>query len=322
LISRQILNNNDELIIGKTRVRFFDAANPKSAIQAEPADVIDIREVDSSNDPIEQTEYNEIDEPAAHRVEAAMSDTGSPLPNEQYHDDGLDEILGDDDDNPSRAPLAGGLAAAGAVGAAAVASSARSSNEAADSESMFEALADDLSHRDNATHAHTNSANDNAQSLRANSLDDSSQMSLSDRAKVALGRDASHAGVPAAEQTNQVESRSENHEQPVDLAARRKVKKNGATIQIKNGAKSGHIIPIDKPVTTLGRPGIQIAAIMRKPDGYFLMHIESNDSVDRPTLNNDFIGDEPMLLHPGDELNVAGINVEFDLVSQQVSTSV
>ena len=52
------------------------------------------------------------------------------------------------------------------------------------------------------------------------------------------------------------------------------------------------------------------------------MHIESNDSVDRPTLNNDFIGDEPMLLHPGDELNVAGINVEFDLVSQQVSTSV
>lgn len=87
----------------------------------------------------------------------------------------------------------------------------------------------------------------------------------------------------------------------------------GAVIEIKNGAKSGQILPIDKPVTTLGRPGIQIAAIMRKPDGYFLMHIESDDSVDRPTLNKDAIGDEPVLLHSGDELNVAGIDVEFML---------
>lgn len=87
----------------------------------------------------------------------------------------------------------------------------------------------------------------------------------------------------------------------------------GAVIEIKNGAKSGQILPIDKPVTTLGRPGIQIAAIMRKPDGYFLMHIESDDSVDRPTLNADSIGDEPVLLHSGDELNVAGIDVEFML---------
>jgi len=87
----------------------------------------------------------------------------------------------------------------------------------------------------------------------------------------------------------------------------------GAVIEIKNGAKSGQILPIDKPVTTLGRPGIQIAAIMRKPDGYFLMHIESDDSVERPTLNRDSIGDEPVLLHSGDELNVAGIDVEFML---------
>ncbi|MFK7892480.1 MAG: FHA domain-containing protein [Granulosicoccus sp.] len=87
----------------------------------------------------------------------------------------------------------------------------------------------------------------------------------------------------------------------------------GAVIEIKNGAKSGQILPIDKPVTTLGRPGIQIAAIMRKPDGYFLMHIESDESVERPTLNRDAIGDEPVLLHSGDELNVAGIDVEFML---------
>ena len=87
----------------------------------------------------------------------------------------------------------------------------------------------------------------------------------------------------------------------------------GAVIEIKNGAKSGQILPIDKPVTTLGRPGIQIAAIMRKPDGYFIMHIESDEKVEKPMLNSDTIGDEPMLLHSGDALKVAGIEVEFML---------
>jgi len=87
----------------------------------------------------------------------------------------------------------------------------------------------------------------------------------------------------------------------------------GAVIEIKNGAKSGQILPIDKPVTTLGRPGIQIAAIMRKPDGYFLMHIESSNETNPPTLNRDSIGDEPVLLHSGDALTVAGIDVEFML---------
>lgn len=87
----------------------------------------------------------------------------------------------------------------------------------------------------------------------------------------------------------------------------------GAVIEIKNGIKSGQILPIDKPVTTLGRPGIQIAAIMRKPDGYFLMHIESDGDIEKPMLNSDAVGDEPMLLHSGDKLTVAGIAVEFML---------
>ena len=100
---------------------------------------------------------------------------------------------------------------------------------------------------------------------------------------------------------------------PASTPSSSPMKTTGAVIEIQNGAKSGQILPIDKPVTTLGRPGIQIAAIMRKPDGYFLMHIESDDSVDMPTLNRDTIGDEPVMLQSGDRLNVAGIDVEFML---------
>ncbi len=86
-----------------------------------------------------------------------------------------------------------------------------------------------------------------------------------------------------------------------------------AALEIRNGAKSGQTLEIDKPVTTLGRPGIQIAAIMRKPDGYFLMHVESDESTDRPTLNDDAIGDDPVPLRSGDELRVAGVDVQFTL---------
>ena len=88
---------------------------------------------------------------------------------------------------------------------------------------------------------------------------------------------------------------------------------SSAVIEIKTGAKSGQVLPIDKPVTTLGRPGIQIAAIMKKPDVYFLMHIESDENVGPPQLNNSSIGDEPVLLQSGDALNVAGIDVQFML---------
>lgn len=313
LISRQILNNNDELVIGKTRVRFHGIADQKPVIQAEPAEVIDIRDAEPATDFSEP----EFDAP----------NTNTPTPSTPEVNAAVDELF-NDDQPASKSSIGGtvngiGGAAAGAAaaGAASIAASNRSPADASpDSESMFEALADDLSDRDN---EYPQASAADANSELADAMDDSSQLSISERAKAALGRNAQSAANPAVNPaTNNPETAAAAGAEPVDLDARRKGKNNGATIEIKNGAKSGHVIPIDKPVTTLGRPGIQIAAIMRKPDGYFLMHIESNDSVDRPTLNNDFIGDEPMLLHPGDELNVAGINVEFDFVSQQVTSTV
>ncbi len=340
LISRQILNNNDELIIGKTRVRYYNSANQKTAIQAEPAEVIDIRDADAAKDhanaPSKELESAEhtpaaepmLDEPNAHTLAAesfdahssAIDSSATDAPahtseNRQVADAESFQHDAPESDTSNRvaSSAAGGVAAAGA---AAIAANQLSDSKASSSESLFEALADDLSERDTPLAQQP-------ENFSPDALDDSSEMSLSDRARAAMGRDAAPASThaAAAPQASASADTDAPVDSPVDLGARRKVKGNGATIEIKNGAKSGHVIPIDKPVTTLGRPGIQIAAIMRKPDGYFLMHIESNDSVDRPTLNNDFIGDEPMLLHPGDELNVAGINVEFDLVSQQATTS-
>lgn len=167
----------------------------------------------------------------------------------------------------------------------------------------------------------------------SNELDlDEEPMTLSQKAKLALGGGRSHprnmqndfddSDVALADHDDIQEAKpahplddigDDNQRLTHDLDAPAPTAPATAVIEIKNGAKSGQVLPIDKPVTTLGRPGIQIAAIMRKPDGYFLMHIESDDSVDLPTLNLDEIGDEPVLLHSGDRLNVAGIEVEFML---------
>ncbi len=90
-------------------------------------------------------------------------------------------------------------------------------------------------------------------------------------------------------------------------------KYNSAIIEVKNGAKAGQILPIQKSVTTLGRPGIQIAAIMKKPEGYFFMHIESEDDCKPPRHNQSSLGEEPVLLKSGDSLTVADISVQFML---------
>ena len=109
---------------------------------------------------------------------------------------------------------------------------------------------------------------------------------------------------------------NENHDPDTLFANPEEIagsKYNSAIIEVKNGAKAGQILPIQKPVTTLGRPGIQIAAIMKKPEGYFFMHIESEEDSTPPKHNHSELGEEPVLLKSGDSLTVAGISVEFML---------
>jgi len=302
LISRQMLNHNDDLIVGKTRVRFENPTARKTYDAPAVEEVIE-----------EYEEHDAFDEslPMGTINETAM-ETASEVP----------------------APSAPKVAAVAAATGAAAAVTAKASS----SEALFESLADDLSvptsdpmdgDLDDSiidaapTPVRTEQPRAPRAELDTSNLDDEESMSLSDKAKLALGRPKATPrptlttvnGAAAGAAT--VATAAADVEAPAPKRTAKEPaapsKQAGAVIQIKNGAKSGQILPIDKPVTTLGRPGIQIAAIMRKPDGYFLMHIESDDSVDRPTLNNDAIGDEPMLLESGDELNVAGIDVEFNL---------
>jgi len=58
---------------------------------------------------------------------------------------------------------------------------------------------------------------------------------------------------------------------------------------------------------TLGKPGTQVAVVTRRPQGYFIAHVEGP-----PTLvNGRAIGTSPQPLKDGDTFEVANVRMEF-----------
>jgi hypothetical protein len=61
-------------------------------------------------------------------------------------------------------------------------------------------------------------------------------------------------------------------------------------------------------VTTIGRPGVQVAAISKRQNGYALTHVEGPT---RPQVNGNDVDDLGVLLHSGDSIELAGTQMEF-----------
>src|SRR5262245_53686844 len=53
-------------------------------------------------------------------------------------------------------------------------------------------------------------------------------------------------------------------------------------IQLLSGANAGKELELTKPLTTLGKPGVQVAVLTRRPQGYFITHVEG---AARPNVN-------------------------------------
>ena len=83
---------------------------------------------------------------------------------------------------------------------------------------------------------------------------------------------------------------------------------HSAAIKVLSGAAAGREVALVKVVTTIGKPGVAVAAITRRPHGFVVAHVEG---VDRPTLNGAPIGAEPVVLKNGDVLELAGTKMQF-----------
>jgi len=79
-------------------------------------------------------------------------------------------------------------------------------------------------------------------------------------------------------------------------------------IQLLSGGNAGKELELSKPLTTLGKPGVQVAVLTRRPQGYFITHVEG---AQRPTVNGQAIGSAPHPLKDHDLVEIAGIKMEF-----------
>jgi pSer/pThr/pTyr-binding forkhead associated (FHA) protein len=81
-----------------------------------------------------------------------------------------------------------------------------------------------------------------------------------------------------------------------------------ASIKVLSGAASGREVPLTKVVTTIGKPGVAVAAITRRQQGFVVHHVEGAGN---PTLNGSPISADPVPLKNGDLIELAGTQMQF-----------
>ena len=80
-----------------------------------------------------------------------------------------------------------------------------------------------------------------------------------------------------------------------------------------SGAFAGRELELTKTLTTLGRPGVQVAAITRRANGYFIVHVDADKPDHFPIVNGTAIGAQPTLLRDNDVIQLAGVKMGFFL---------
>ena len=81
-------------------------------------------------------------------------------------------------------------------------------------------------------------------------------------------------------------------------------------IQVLTGSNAGRTLDLVKSLTTLGKPGVQVAVIARRPHGYFLTHVEGPRY---PQVNGSSIDIQAHPLKDHDIIELAGVKMEFFL---------
>ncbi len=81
-----------------------------------------------------------------------------------------------------------------------------------------------------------------------------------------------------------------------------------AAIQVLSGAAAGRTLDLTKNLTTIGKPGVQVAVITRRPSGFFITHVEGANF---PTINGTAMGGQALQLGDHDLIEIAGVKMEF-----------
>lgn len=83
--------------------------------------------------------------------------------------------------------------------------------------------------------------------------------------------------------------------------------KRGA-IKVLSGTIAGRELELTKPLTTLGKPGVQVAVLTRRPQGFFITHVEGASF---PAVNGKTLDAQAHVLNEHDIIELAGVKMEF-----------
>jgi predicted component of type VI protein secretion system len=83
---------------------------------------------------------------------------------------------------------------------------------------------------------------------------------------------------------------------------------SSAAIKVLNGAAAGREVSLTKVVTTVGKPGVQVASITKRPGGYVLTHVEGPS---KPSVNGSALPGDSTHLRNGDVIELAGTQMQF-----------
>jgi len=81
-----------------------------------------------------------------------------------------------------------------------------------------------------------------------------------------------------------------------------------ASIKVLNGAAAGREVTLTKVVTTVGKPGVQVASITKRPNGYAFAHVEG---ATKPSINGMPLVGDSVPLRNGDVIELAGTQMQF-----------
>jgi pSer/pThr/pTyr-binding forkhead associated (FHA) protein len=86
-----------------------------------------------------------------------------------------------------------------------------------------------------------------------------------------------------------------------------------AKIQVLNGTFAGREVALNKALTTMGQPGVQVIAITRRGDGFHLVQVENAAGREPPKVNGLPIGAQARKLSDNDVIELVGIKMGFFL---------
>lgn len=85
-------------------------------------------------------------------------------------------------------------------------------------------------------------------------------------------------------------------------------------LKILSGSKAGTSIALEEGLTTIGEPGVQVAAVSRRPQGHFVIHVDGGKDREKALLvNGEPTGFKSRKLENGDKIMIAGMEMQYSL---------